>query len=155
VTDEAKPHPDHTKHDLLYEATLNESDRRAETARLRAELERRDKVARAIHVWGVLALSTAASIFYYFDHKFELHVISTTATEKASEKNASDIAALDARTKADAASMDMRTKANTQWIQDVQGEQKAFEQSQRTEGLKTTIEINNLRNDVTNIKGHR
>jgi hypothetical protein len=140
-----------TIRDGLLEATLNESDRRAENARLRGELERRDKVATEIRIWGALALTVVIAIlsavgtaFFYFDRKFAEHVASTNATEKATEKNKSDIEAID-----------VRTKANTLWIQDVQGEQKAFEQSQRTEGLKTTIEINNLRNDVTNLKGHR
>lgn len=146
----------------LYEATLNEADRRINEQRLReeiirkdAELARRDKLTKVINLWGLAAIGIAGGIFTYFDTKFTEHVRSTNATEKAAEKNASDIAALDARTKADAASFDARTKANTLWIQDVQGEQKAFEQSERTEGLKTTIEINNLKNDVTNLKGHR
>jgi hypothetical protein len=146
TTDRAQQH-----RDLLYEATLNESDRRAETGRLRAELARRDKVATEIRIWGALALTIVLAIlsavgtaFFYFDRKFADHVASTNATEKASEKNTAAISVLE-----------KETKANTTWIQDVQGEQKAFEQSQRAEGMHMTIELNNLKNDMTNLRGHR
>lgn len=91
----------------------------------------------AIHAWGAIIVAVALSAIGWFDSKLEGHLKMTSDTQLAGFDNARKIV--------EGAEF---AKVQTLWIQEVQ---KALEPI-RAEQNRFNIEMNNLRNDLSNMK---
>lgn len=129
---------DQDRRDGLYEATLNEADRRNEAARLRAEMERIKSAKTALHTWGAMFLTFALAAFAWFDHKLEGHLVSTDAAREVGLENARTIA-VQAKI----------SEAQTLWIQEIQRALEPIRDRQN----KFELQLNDVQHDVSNLKG--